>query len=118
MSRFTALAALAIALAVSACGGGDATYEVTYHVLHSDIFGGKSFVTYAPAEGAASQLTVTGSWTSGKRLAKASEFLYVSAQNAQSTGTVYVTIKVDGKDFRSASGNGGFAIATASGTCC
>jgi hypothetical protein len=44
------------------------------------------------------------------------QFLYISAQNNNSSGTVKVRIDVDGKTFKSGSSTGAYVIATATGS--
>jgi len=44
-----------------------------------------------------------------------SDFLYISAQNQGGSGTVTVSIYIDGKLFKTATSSGGYVIATAHG---
>ena len=44
------------------------------------------------------------------------DFIYVSAQNATSTGSVTATIKIDGDVYKSSTSSGAYVIATASGS--
>ena len=48
--------------------------------------------------------------------AKVDDFVYVSAQNATSTGSVTATIKIDGDTFKTSTSSGAYVIATASGS--
>ncbi len=44
------------------------------------------------------------------------QFVYVSAQNQQSSGTVVSEIRVDGSSFKKSTSTGGYVIATSSGS--
>lgn len=116
--RKALMAALAAA-GIAGCGGGaDEEYRVEYRVTNGIIFSGsRSAITYSPGPGVVQQTTVSSSW-SYTLTAKSGDQLYVSAQNLQASGAIYVTISVNDKTLKSASSSGAYAIATASATCC
>ena len=117
LKRYT-LSVVFLAL-LGACGGGDddegrASATVTYTVSGTGTT--SASVTYTSANGADQQSVVNLPWThsfTGRR----NEFLYVSAQNRNSSGSLQVTLSYAGA-FKSPIANGGFPIATQSATCC
>jgi hypothetical protein len=76
---------------------------------------GSCDLTYANSGGDTEQRSITSSWTYPFKGEK-DQFLYISAQNNNSSGTVTVVINVDGAKFKNASSTGGYVIATASGS--
>ncbi|PCH67847.1 MAG: hypothetical protein COC01_04955 [Bacteroidetes bacterium] len=73
-------------------------------------------VTYENSSGGTSQESnVTNSW-SYSFSAGGDTWVYLSAQNQKNTGSVTVTIKYGASTFKSSTSNGGYVIATASGT--
>jgi hypothetical protein len=76
---------------------------------------GSCDITYSNSGGDTEQRTITSRWTYDFKGEK-DQFLYVSAQNNNSSGTVDVVINVDGTRFKNASSSGSFVIATASGS--
>lgn len=46
------------------------------------------------------------------------EFLYLSAQNQSTFGTIHVSIKANGREIYAATTSAPFGVATASGSCC
>jgi hypothetical protein len=116
------LAACAVASVMAGCGGGedDSPRQVEYTVSDGTLtlFSGRAaHITYAPSMGETAQVDALIPWTY-KRTAKPGEFLYVSAQSQQRTGTIYVNIFIDGKPAHSSSSRAAYGVATASGTCC
>lgn len=124
VNRRTLACLVLLAAALSGCGGGDdppAEHTVYYTVDNGTIgIGGRGAMTYQPNSniGASSQVTAPLPWTSASWKARDGDFLYVSVQNQNATGTVRATIYVDSHIFQTVSSSGAFAIATASGTCC
>lgn len=76
---------------------------------------GSCDITYSNSGGNTQQETISSRWTYTFKGEK-DQFLYVSAQNNSSSGTVDVVIKVDGVAFKSANSSGAYVIATASGS--
>ena len=76
---------------------------------------GSCDLTYSNATEDTEQRTVSGGW-SYKFDAKRDQFLYISAQNNASSGSVSVSINARGKTIDSASSSGAYVIATASGS--
>ncbi len=118
LKKFLAIAATV--LLTTACGGGDPTPSVFYLVTYLVTGSGTSTasITYASAGGGTSQADVTLPYSSFPMISKPGDFLYISAQNKSSSGTVAVTIKADNATFKSTSSTGAYVIATASGSCC
>ncbi|MBZ5637994.1 MAG: hypothetical protein LAO51_04465 [Acidobacteriia bacterium] len=88
------------------------TRTVFYGVVAPDC--GAS-VTYSAAGGSSEQQDVRSGWQH-RWGGRTGDWIYLSAQNKCDYGTVTVTIYVDDKFFRSASSDGAYKIATASGT--
>ncbi len=122
------LFAATLSLFVVACGGGDTSsngnggqqqppagsYLVTYSVSGSTK---SASLTYANSQGGTAQETVSVPW-SKQYTFKKGDFLYISAQNEQDTGSVTTDIRVNGVLTKTATSSGAYVIATASGTCC
>lgn len=72
-------------------------------------------LTYSNSKGNTEQRTIGNSW-SLRFDAEPGQFLYLSAQNNNANGAVYVSIRVDGKLLDDASSIGAYVIATASGS--
>lgn len=70
-------------------------------------------ITYENEGGNTEQGSVSGSWSTGFEV-EDGQFLYISAQNNNSSGTVSVEIYVDGDKVENASSSGAYVIATAS----
>lgn len=119
------LLAAVLATVLSGCGGGDEQQPdnslnlVSYEV--SGIFTNSADLTYRNSSGGTEQKTVTLPHTIptiGPYIFSPGDFLYISAQNRASSGTITVTIKLNGATFKQSTSSGAFAIATASGSCC
>jgi len=74
-------------------------------------------VTYENEQGGTQQEKVVVPWHKSFT-ASSGKFLYLSAQNGRDFGGIVATIRVDGQDFKKSQSEGGYVIATASGTCC
>lgn len=127
MKRLLSVATLALSLA--ACGGGEdgkpAAPAPVPHTAKYEIegFGTTSAsLTYRNSTGGTEQRTVTLPASVpglvGVYFVETGDFLYISAQNNSSFGSVQVRIVVDGTTWRSATSSGAFGVATASGSCC
>lgn len=73
-------------------------------------------ITYANSAEGTSQITTKSPWTYSFERPKAGQFLYVSAQNQNATGTVHVSITRNGTLFKESTSSGAYVIATASGS--
>lgn len=114
MRRF--LFAVVAATALTACGGGGLFSADIEYVVEGTA---KSvFITVATADGGTAQATVNVPWRSPKNRFNDKAFVYISAQNQGSTGTVIAKILSDGKVIKETVSSGAYVIATASGTCC
>lgn len=118
------LLSIAGAILLSACGGGDSKpEEAKFAVISYEVSGlltSRASVTYQVA-GKTQQKTVTLPASLpdfGIATATPGSFLYVSAQNQSTTGSVTVKILVNGTAVQSATSSGAFGIATASTSCC
>ncbi len=114
---------IALVLALSACISGEPyyPYDVKYEVLTG---GCTASVTYEAASGSVQQETVDNEWTYEFNAAP-DAFLYISAQNDCDSGGVQVSIyknaaflrpAPDYELYKTATSNGAYVIATASGT--
>lgn len=74
-------------------------------------------VTYANEEGGTEQKTVAVPWEKELK-ASPGAHLYISAQNQGPRGSVNVKIEVEGRDFKTSTSDGAYAVATASASCC
>lgn len=74
-------------------------------------------LTYSNNQGGTEQQTVTLPWSKTMPMIKGQHF-YLSAQNSESTGTIYAQISVDGKLVKLSESSGAYTIATAHGNCC
>lgn len=128
--RLTAVAGVVLATMLSACGGGSSDNSsnnsfgpsddptasiVTYTVTGS--LTNKAMVTYKTSGGATFQSTVTLPWSYFSSFNKG-DFLYVSAQNQSSSGTVMTEITGSVGTLAYAGSSGPYGIATASKSCC
>jgi hypothetical protein len=122
----------ALLLLLTSCGGGgDAgssgsstggppsssgalSATVTYSVSGTT---SSASLTYSNSQGGTVQQTVSLPW-SVKYDMKARDFLYISAQNQNDTGSVTTEIRINGYIYRTTTSNGAYVIATASGSCC
>jgi hypothetical protein len=74
------------------------------------------FITYANKDEGTSQVTTRTPWSYSWYGAKSGQFLYVSAQNQKSSGSVKVQIYKNGALYKESESSGAYVIATASGT--
>lgn len=123
MKPFTTLSYVALLTCLTACGGGDSTpepprsYLVEYTVIGGSI-GNKATATYSAAQGVTEQKDVVLPASIVRFSSVAGDFLYISAQNPTSAGSISVGIKVNGVTWKSATSSAAYGIATASGSCC
>lgn len=108
-------------LTLTACGGGDqpGSASVSYSISGDGTTAAS--LTYANATGGTEQKTVTLPTTvptSGTYSIPPGQFLYISAQNQSSSGSVTVKIMINGNVWKQSTSSGAYAIATASGGCC
>jgi hypothetical protein len=107
------VAALAV-LFLPGCGSSaDSVDSVTYRV---DGTATSVAITYSNSSEGTSQITTNTPWSYSFEKPTAGQFLYVSAQNQNETGTVHVSITRNGTLFKEATSSGAFVIATATGT--
>jgi hypothetical protein len=116
MKIFSCLA-LILLLALMGCKdnepAGPETYQVKYSVTGSAT---KVDITYENEDGGTSQVAGASVPWSYSFTGEKGDFVYISAQNQDSTGTVTVTIYRDGDTFKTSTSSGAYVIATASGT--
>ncbi|MCJ7483176.1 MAG: hypothetical protein MUO31_09450 [Thermodesulfovibrionales bacterium] len=74
------------------------------------------FITYANKDEGTSQTYAQTPWTYKFSGAKSGQFLYVSAQNQRSSGSVKVEIYKNGDLYKVSESSGAYVIATASGS--
>lgn len=72
-------------------------------------------LTYSDSGGNTQQVSMSSTWEL-KFDADKGQFLYVSAQNNNNSGSVSVSIKCRGKTIDDANSSGAYVIATASGS--
>lgn len=92
---------------------GPKSYSVKYEVAGS---ASRVDITYENADGGTSQIGnahVPWSMTFSR---KEGSFVYISAQNQGSSGSITVTIYRNGSRFKTSTSSGAYVIATASGT--
>lgn len=130
ITRLTVAAAIVLANTLTACGGGSSdnssnntlgpaddptasiiTYTVTGSVTN------KAAVTYKTSGEATIQSTVALPWSYSSTFNKG-DFLYVSAQNQSSSGTVITEITGSVGTLAYAGSSGPYGIATVSKSCC
>jgi hypothetical protein len=99
----------AIALLCSACAK-DVFVKVRYQVNC-----GSRDLTYENNQGGTEQHSMSGSWNLEMDM-NHGQFMYISAQNNNASGTVGVSILCDGDVFKTSSSSGAYVIATASGS--
>lgn len=124
MKRYLALAALTGTLAIgSACTGVAAAsgpHTVTYKVEGTAT---STDITFSNPDGGTSQASdkavPLGNRTTGTEgitgTFKSGSFLYISAQNGDSSGSITCIIEVDGVVMKTTTSSGGYTIATCSG---
>lgn len=124
MTRSVALFVLSLAAAAFAgCKSGDTssptgpsttTSNIEYRVTGSSV--NRVSLTYQASTGSTQQISSQALPWSFTRTASSGDFLYVSAQIIDGTGSVTVTIFRNGSQFQTATSSGFAAIATASGS--
>jgi len=110
LKKVLLLLLFAVSLLVS-CEDGPTVYDVEYKVTGS---ASTVNVTYENASGGVSQesdVSVPWSYTFE---GEPDGFVYISAQNQGSSGTVTATIYKNGKSFKTSTSSGAYVIATAS----
>lgn len=91
----------------------DLSRKVVYTAICST---GTMDITIENENGGTSQYSdVSSPWTYSFT-SKSGKFVYVSAQNNQSSGSVVTDITVDGNIFKHGSSSGAYVISTSSGT--
>lgn len=112
MKRFALLLVLS-ALLWSGCDSLSGASNIEYAVTGTAT---KVSLTYGLSGGGTEQIaSTTVPWSYPFR-GKKGDFLYLSAQIVEGTGTVVVTIKKNGETFKTATSSGFASVATASGT--
>ncbi len=110
------VASVLVAGALAGCGGGlDGRYDVVYKVTGST---DQASLTMATSSGGTSQIKVSLPYSTPASTYKDGDFMYISAQNQRSSGSVTTAIYVDGELWKSTTSTGAYVIATASGSCC
>jgi hypothetical protein len=113
---------------ITGCGGGaggtgngsgqallpEGSYYVTYAVSGTTKSAG---LTYANSQGGTVQEIVSVPW-SKQYILKTNDFMYISAQNQQDSGSVITEIRVNGIAVKTTTSTGKYVIATSSGSCC
>lgn len=102
--------AVSIALCLIALSSCKKENDVRYSVTC-----GSCDLTYSDSGENTQQHPMTGSWKLDFE-GDPGQFLYVSAQNNNNSGTVSVEITVNGKEIDKATSSGAYVIATASGS--
>ena len=106
---------LPLTLALSGCDLLDGKIDVEYKVTGSASL---VDVTYTNKNGGTSQESnVSVPWTKSFSI-NCEEFLYISAQNQGSFGSVTTRINVDGEKFKQGSSSGAYVISSSSGQYC
>ena len=75
-------------------------------------------ITYTNAQGGTEQVQVNLPWLQIYERVSPGTHLYVSAQNASSSGSLKVRILLDGQVVKESTSSGAYAIASASERCC
>jgi hypothetical protein len=115
INRITALLVFFISFIVSGCDYLDGKIDVEYKITGS---ANSVDVTYTNRDGGTSQESNVGvPWTKSFNI-DCEEFLYISAQNQGSSGSVTARINVDGKKYKESTSTGAYVIASASGIYC
>ncbi|MDR0274123.1 MAG: hypothetical protein LBI48_02045 [Burkholderiaceae bacterium] len=106
---------------LTGCGGGDdrpREYKVTYEVSGLGTMVTPAALITLQSSSGTYQITTKLPYTYGPVTRHEGDFLYVSAQNINASGSIYVSISADGKSIASGSSYAAYGIATASKTCC
>lgn len=109
------VAVLILALACSGCESITGASDIVYEVSIALGSGSASLITYSEGDATLQRSNVTLPWSYAYRASRG-DHLYVSAQNANSSGCIRVAIRRRGELFDSAQSCGAFVIATVSGT--
>jgi hypothetical protein len=113
MRRRSAVLLLCL-LAFAGCDSLLGNSNIQYDVTGSGVT--KVSLTYENSDGGTSQISsATLPWSYSFK-AKKDDFLYVSAQITEGTGTITVTIRKNDKTYKTSNASGFAAIATASGS--
>ena len=88
------------------------TYDVTYKVSGSTK---KASVTLENASGGTEQFDISVPWSKTYFGMQKGDFVYISAQNAQSSGSIKAEIIIDGRTYRKSESSGQYVIASCSG---
>lgn len=113
----------ALALLIGGCGGGDnkqpepIIYSVEY-VITGVFAGNNANVTYSNSTGGTEQKNVIFPGSIKYPFFPVGGFMYISAQNQTSSGSISVEIKVNDVHYKSATSTSAYGIATTSGSCC
>jgi len=104
---------MSLVLLINACALFDDTYSIKYSVTGTT---SSVDVTYENGDGGTSQksddsLPWTYSFTG-----YSGDFIYISAQNQNDTGSVIATIYIDNEKYKSSTSEGAYVIATSSGS--
>lgn len=100
---------LALPLLLSGCAKDDFV-KVRYQVSC-----GSCDMTYENNQGGTEQHSMSGSWHLDMDM-NHGQFMYISAQNNNASGSVTVSILCDGSVFKTSNSSGAYVIATASGS--
>ena len=95
-------------------GSGAASATVTYAVSGTT---NKASLTYSNSQDGTVQQTVSLPWSIQYTM-KAGDFLYISAQNQNESGSVTTDIRINGYAYKNTTSAGAYVIATSSGSCC
>jgi len=112
--RWVILSLFAMMLAILACGSEAPTpsqHTVVYRVTGNIA---RASLTYESGEGSTEQRTVNVPWEI-KFTVEQGQFLYLSAQNEENRGIIMAEILLDGKEWKKATSDGAYVIATVSG---
>jgi hypothetical protein len=94
-------------------GGGKSTYTITYRVMGTT---DSASVTYSNEHGDTEQISdVDVPWNKTIK-AEPGQFLYISAQNNDDSGTIVTRIEVDSVRYKESKSEGAYVIASCSGT--
>ena len=115
MKKYLFIICLFLNVFFSGCDLLDGKIDVEYKVTGS---ASSVDVTYTNKDGGTSQESnVSVPWTKSFSI-NCEEFLYISAQNQGSSGSVTTRINVDGEKFKQSSSNGAYVISSSSGQYC
>jgi len=91
---------------------GSQTYRVKYRVGGTT---SKASVTYENAQGGTEQMDVSVPWQKTIGTVERGDFLYLSAQNQNDSGSITCEIWVDGKMWKHSISSGAYVIASCNG---